>query len=65
MPTLEETLKAIKNPEIRKLVIDLQNLPEYLDEERRKKREHDEFCRYVWEDACTQAGLINKFKFNS
>jgi len=62
MATLEETLKAIKNPEIRKLVIDLQKLPEYLEAEKQRKIKHDEFCRYVWEDACREAGLLDKFK---
>jgi len=59
MATIEETLKLIENPEIRKLVIDLQNLPEYLKEQERKRLEHEEFCRYVWEDACRAAGLID------
>lgn len=58
MTTLEEILEAVKDPEIRKLVLALQDLPKHLEEEKKKREEHEEFCRYVWEDACRQAGLI-------
>ncbi len=48
----------IQNVEIRKLVISLRRMPEYLAEQRRKAQAKREFIRYVWEQACRDAGLV-------
>ena len=54
------TLDDVKNPEIRKLCKSLERLPEYLEEKRRKAEERREFCRYVFEQACRDAGLLDR-----
>jgi hypothetical protein len=35
-------------------------MPEYFAEKRRKEPERKEFCRRVFEEACRQAGLLDK-----
>lgn len=54
------SLDDIKNPEIKKLCESLKRLPEYLAERRRKAEERREFCRYVFEKACRDAGLLDR-----
>ena len=46
------------NPEILKLVHSLERLPEYLEERRRKIEARREFVRFVFEDACRKAGIL-------
>ena len=48
----------IKNIEIRKLVISLRRMPEYLVKQRAKAQAKREFARYVFEQACRDAGLV-------
>lgn len=55
---IEEVLKHVTNPMIRKLVVSLQRMPEYLKEKERFYYEQKEFRRKVFEKACRQAGLI-------
>lgn len=55
-----DKLHLVRNPEIRKLCESLKRMPEYLEEKRRKVAERKEFCRRVFEDACRQAGLLDK-----
>jgi hypothetical protein len=57
------TIEDIKNPEIRKLCKSLERMPEYLEEKRRKAAERREFCRYVFEQACRDAGLLDRKLF--
>jgi hypothetical protein len=56
----EATIDDIENPEIRKLCKSLERLPEFLAEKRRKAEERREFCRYVFEQACRDAGLLDR-----
>jgi hypothetical protein len=35
-------------------------MPEYLEDKRRKAQERREFCRYVFEQACRDAGLLDR-----
>ena len=58
------TLDDIKNPEIVKLCKCLERMPEYLEDKRRKEEARREFCRYVFEQACRDAGLLDR-KFGS
>jgi hypothetical protein len=39
-------------------------MPEYLEDKRRKEEARREFCRYVFEQACRDAGLLDR-KFGS
>ena len=54
------TLDDIKNPEIVKLCKSLERMPEYLEDKRRKEQARREFCRYVFEQACRDAGLLDR-----
>jgi hypothetical protein len=59
----KNTLDQISNPEIRKLCESLKRMPEYLAEKRRREQERREFCRKVFENACRQAGLLDRKLF--
>lgn len=54
------TLDDIKNPEIKKLCKSLERMQEHLAEKRRKAEERKEFCRKVFEQACRDAGLLDR-----
>ncbi len=58
MNTTDDIPKGPQNPMIIKLLESLKTMPEYLTERRKKIEERKRFVRYVWEDACRQAGLI-------
>ena len=46
---------GVEDPEIAKLVENLKNLPEYLEERSRKIREKEAFTRHVFEKAFIEA----------
>jgi hypothetical protein len=54
------TIDDVRNPHIRLLCESLQKLPEYLEERRKKIEARREFCRYVFEKACRDSGLLNR-----
>ena len=54
------TIEDIKNKEIRRLCESLKQMPEYLAEKRMKALERKEFCRRVFEQACRDAGLLDR-----
>ena len=54
------TLDDVRNPHIIQLCESLKKLPEYLEERRKKAEARREFCRYVFEKACRDSGLLNR-----
>lgn len=54
--------ECLKNPHIKKLIRDLEKLPEWLKEQERKYYQEQQFAKDVFEEAVTKSGMLQKLK---